>query len=105
MRQQKFHTHDQVVEQVIGKKGTPRRDEYERNIELFLVGHAIKDIRQSQHLTQEDLGKAIGVQKSQISKIEKGENLTLNTIRKVFDALNVDARISISRKGFDIAMG
>ena len=30
-------------------------------------------------MTQEDLGKLIGVQKAQISKIENGNNLTLST--------------------------
>ena len=37
---------------------------------LDLLGEAIRQIRKQQNLTQEELGKIVGVQKSQISKLE-----------------------------------
>ena len=104
MARKDFISHDEMMDRNFGKKGTPTRDEYDLNLELFLVGDAIKTIRQSKNLTQEDLGKIIGVQKAQISKIENGKNLTMETIMKVFKALDVDAKIHIGSRGVDIAM-
>lgn len=50
-------------------------------------GEAIKATRIKQHLTQDQLGALVGVQKAQISKIESGKSITYATIVKVFKAL------------------
>lgn len=72
----------------IGKKGTKERDEYELRMEL--LGHMIRATRKEQNMTQEELGKLIGVNKSQISKIENHANsATIETILKVFKALSL----------------
>ena len=48
----------------------------------------IKQIRKEKGITQEELGKIVGVQKAQISKLESNvQNVTLATILKVFKAL------------------
>ena len=65
----------------------------------FLVGEAIKQARQSKNLTQEELGKLIGVQKAQISRIENGKNLTLSTLAKVFKAMGISAKLEIGNLG------
>jgi transcriptional regulator with XRE-family HTH domain len=47
-------------------------------------------------LTQEELGKLIGVQKAQISKLESGSgNVTIETIVKVISALNAEINFNI----------
>ena len=47
-------------------------------------------MRQAQNLTQEQLGKRIGVQKAQISRLEKGKCIiTLPTMSRIFQALGV----------------
>jgi HTH-type transcriptional regulator / antitoxin HipB len=39
-------------------------------------------------LTQDELGRIVGVGKSQISKLEKNAgNVSIQTIKKIFDAL------------------
>ena len=48
---------------------------------MDVLGKMIKSARQERHLTQEELGKLIGVQKAQISKLESSANsATIDTI-------------------------
>jgi len=89
----KTYTFDEVKDKYLGKRGTSRREKHENELRLDLIGYAIKQARKERNLTQEQLGKLVGVQKAQISKIEN--NLTdarFETILKVFKALN--AKIS-----------
>ena len=46
-----------------------------------LFGQRLRDIRKEYRETQEDLGKLLGVRKSQISEVEKGNAST--TVEKV----------------------
>jgi len=66
----KTYTLDEVTDKLIGEIGTPDRDKFEYELQLGLIGQAIKQTRQERNLTQEELGELIGVQKSQISRIE-----------------------------------
>jgi DNA-binding XRE family transcriptional regulator len=104
MEHREWIPHEELLDEVFGKPGTATREAHERSIELWLVGRKIREIREAKKLTQEDLGKLIGVQKAQISKIENGKNLTLETITRVFKALAMEARIHINQKGLDIAL-
>ena len=83
-----------IVNEVWGEVGTPERDQMEAQLKeelhAYYIGEAIKKARQAQHLTQEQLGERIGVQRTQISRLEKGKSvITLPTISKVFRALGV----------------
>ena len=66
-----MYTFDEIKDEFIGKKGTPKRDRYEYELKLELLGGMIKTARKERNLTQEQLGKIVGVQKAQISKLEK----------------------------------
>jgi len=69
---------NQAKDKYIGKKGTPQRDQYEFDLQIDLIGEMIKNVRKERNLTQEELGELVGVQKSQISKLEKGsKNVTI----------------------------
>lgn len=95
----KFYTHEEMLDRVIGVQGTPERDEYDTEVHSFLIGEAIKRARQSKNLTQEELGKLVGVQRAQISRIESGKNLTFSTISKIFRAMNIRAKLEIGSLG------
>jgi DNA-binding XRE family transcriptional regulator len=99
MEKMNFYTQEEAEDILIGKIGTPLRDEYEAEVELFLIGNVIKRVRQEKHLTQEDLGKLVGVQKAQISRIENGKNLTFATVIKLLKAMGVSAKLEIGRLG------
>ncbi|MFA5245933.1 MAG: helix-turn-helix transcriptional regulator [Pedobacter sp.] len=90
MGENKFKTVslDSMLDKHIGKHGTERREAFENELRIDLLGQAIKQARQARNLTQEELGKLVGVQKAQISKIENSvKNARFETILKVFDAL------------------
>lgn len=59
----KTYTLDKVQDELIGKKGSPERDLFEYELQLDLIGKAIKQTRKERNLTQEELGKMVGVQK------------------------------------------
>ena len=99
MKEMKFYTQEEIEDELIGKRGTPERDRYEEQLDLFLIGDAIKQARQAKNLTQEDLGKLVGVQKAQISRIKNGKNLTFSTIARVFKAMGISAKLEIGSMG------
>ncbi len=87
---------DILTNKYIGEKGTPKRDNFENELRLDLLGEAIKQARKDRNLTQEQLGKLIGVQKAQISKIENSlTDARFETILKVFKALNAKINFNI----------
>lgn len=86
---------DSMIDKYIGEMGTPKRDAFEQELRIELLGNAIKQARKERNLTQEQLGELVGVQKAQISKIENSaKNARIETILKVFEALG--AKISFS---------
>lgn len=83
----------------IGLEGTPEREAYELELRLDLVGRMIKDLRLERNLTQEQLGRLVGVQKAQISKIEnQTHSATVDTLVKVFRALHAEVIVSVRLK-------
>lgn len=84
---------DEVLDEALGPVGTPDRDEHERSVaasvHAYRIGEAVKKARLAQNLTQEELGKRIGVQRAQISRIEKGYSISIPTMSRVFQALGV----------------
>ncbi|TAH03557.1 MAG: XRE family transcriptional regulator [Sphingobacteriales bacterium] len=92
---------DTMIDKHIGKIGTGKRDKFENELRIDLLGNTIKQVRQERNLTQEQLGELVGVQKAQISKIENSvKNARFETILKVFDALGakVNFNVELSNK-------
>lgn len=89
----KLYSFDEIQDEIIGVKGTPERDRYEQELQeelhAYRIGEAIKKIRLSQNMTQEQLGEKIGVQRAQISRLEKGKSISLSSMSRVFKALGV----------------
>lgn len=83
-----------IVDEVWGKKGSPKRDAMERQLKeevnSYHLGEAIRKARLAQNLTQDELGKRIGVQRSQICRLESGRStITLPVMGRVFQALGI----------------
>ena len=92
----KTMTFDELKDKYIGEKGTPERDAYELELKVEVLGEMIKKVRREKHMTQEELGKLVGVNKSQISKLERNtKNVTIATILKIFRALKKNIKFSI----------
>ena len=83
-----------VVDEVWGKKGTHKRDAIEgqlkEDVNAFYLGEAIRKARLAQNLTQYELGKRVGIQRSQICRLESGRtNITIPVMSRVFQALGI----------------
>ena len=99
----KTYTLDEAQDKLLGPVGTPDRDRFEYELQMDLLGSAIRQACKDQHLTQEDLGKLVGVQKAQISKLESGAgNSKIDTIMRVFSALKATVKLQVELPGASI---
>ena len=98
MKKQTLKTYslEEITDKHIGKHGTQKRDAFENELRLDLLGEAIKQARLERNLTQEELGMLVGVQKAQISKLENSlTDARFETIIKVFKALNAKINFNV----------
>ena len=92
----KTYSLEDLTDKYIGKKGTSKREKFENELRLDLLGQAIKEARQARKLTQEQLGELVGVKKAQISKIENSAtDARFATVLKVFKALDAKVHFNI----------
>ena len=95
-----------MIDRHIGKIGTTPREAFEQELKLDLLGNAIKQARLHHNLTQEQLGKLVGVQKAQISKLENNfTNARFDTVIKVFNALHakVNFKVELPKRKLKVA--
>jgi DNA-binding XRE family transcriptional regulator len=105
-KKMKMMTLEQMKDKDLGRIGTPGRDKYEFDLRMDLLGEMIKAVRKERKLTQEQLGELIGVQKSQISKLERSaKNVTIESLLKVFSALqaNITFSVKMDEREFKVA--
>lgn len=95
----KYYRIETAEDLLLGKKGSQYRDEYDSDLEQLYIGEAIKKVRLSRNMTQEELGAIVGVRRAQICRIEKGHNITLSNLSRLFRAMNVNVRIEIPECG------
>jgi HTH-type transcriptional regulator / antitoxin HipB len=92
----RIYTLEEAKDKHLGEIGNERRDKFEYELRLDLLGEMIKQTRQQRNLTQSQLGELIGVQKSQISRIESNaKNVTIETILRVFRALKAKVNFNV----------
>lgn len=94
----KLYSIDEILDEDLGKIGTPERDKFETELQAevhaYHIGEAIRKARKEKKLTQAELGELMGVQRAQISKIESGKNLNFSTIAKAFMAMQIPANLA-----------
>ena len=94
--QTKTYSLSEMKDKHIGPIGSSERDEYEYELRMEVLGKMIKTTRRERNLTQEELGKLVGVQKAQISKLESSTNsATIDTILKVFSAMKAEINFNV----------
>ena len=101
MEKIKLYTMNELLDRDLGPIGTPERDEFEQELadelHAYRVGEAIKKAREAQKLTQAELGERMGVQRSQVCRIESGKSITLASMMRAFRALGV--QVALDMKG------
>ena len=92
----KTYSLEELTDQYIGKRGTPKRELFEQELRIELIGEAIREAKKAKHLTQEQLGELVGVQQSQIAKIENSTtDARFSTILRVFNALKEKVKFTV----------
>jgi len=77
-------TLDQILEKKYGKKGAPKREEWEQQFEAFHLGVLLEEARTKLGMTQEELAEKCGTNKSYISRIENNaSDIRLSTLMKI----------------------
>ena len=97
----KLYTLNELMDRDIGPIGTLKRDEFERKLadelHAYHIGEAIKKARMAQSLTQEELGQRMGVQRSQVCRIESGKSITVASMMRAFKAMGI--QVALEMKG------
>jgi DNA-binding XRE family transcriptional regulator len=79
-------TLDEFIEENYGKRGTAKREKFEKGYEEFRLGMLIQQARIERGLTQEQLAEKCGTNKGYISKIENDiKEVRLSTLRKIVE--------------------
>jgi len=86
----------QVNQEFSGYGKPPEIDVFESGLDKKSMGALLKTLRKHKKMTQEQLGKLIGVRKCEISKLEQGDrNLTIGRLIQLLDALLVTTKLKI----------
>jgi len=91
-------TFEEHLEKRHGKIGSKTRTDFDIKAKAFAIGEIIKDERKQSNMTQEELAKKTGTQKSFISRIENGHSdIQLSTLYKLIEqGLGKKINLSIS---------
>ncbi|MBK8052803.1 MAG: helix-turn-helix transcriptional regulator [Saprospiraceae bacterium] len=96
-------TLSELEDKTLDIMGSPKRDRYEQELRVEILAEKIKQLRIERNLTQEQLGKLVGVQRAQISKMENNTgNVTISTLMKIFGALKAKVKFEIEKEQFEL---
>jgi len=91
-------TLDRFIDEGYGKKGTTKRDKFEKGYEALTLGFLIQQARLEKGMTQEQLAKKIGTNKGYISKIENNiKEVRISTLQKIVE-LGLGGHLELSIK-------
>ena len=91
----KSTTLNELLDAEFGKKGTPEREEFDRETEAFCLAQTLREERIRAGLTQEQLAEKIGTKKTYISRLENGKaDVQLTTLFRIFEGLG--RRVSVT---------
>jgi len=68
-----YPTMNETLDKEYGLPGTASREKFTGQAQAYFTGQLIEDARKNAHLTQEELAKRVGSNKSYISRIENGK--------------------------------
>lgn len=82
--------------QTVYEEGIDCRDEYD-DVELVVLGYKVKEARLKRGLSQMELSSLIGIDQSDLSKIEKGlANPSLKTLKRIADGMQYQLSIDFN---------
>ena len=89
-----IQSYDEVLDAKYGAVGTEEREVFRKEAYAFYMGQVIREARKEEKITQKELGKRIGANKSYISRIENGLiDPTISTLYSIISALGLRIEI------------
>ena len=86
----------QFIDEQYGKRGTSRREKFEKEYESFKIGVIIQQARIEKGLTQEELAARCGTNKGYISKIENDvKEVRLSTLQRIVE-IGLGGKLNLS---------
>lgn len=87
---------DTLIDERFGKEGTPSRAEAEEKAYAFYTGQIIEDTRKKVKISQAELARRIGSDRSYISRIESGQTEPkVSTFYRIMNALGCRIEYSL----------
>jgi len=97
-RNNNIKTLDLLIEEQYGKKGTRKRDKFDKGYESFKLGAMIHEARLEKGLTQEQLAVKCGTNKAYISKVENDiKDVRISTLKKIIE-IGLGGQLNLSVK-------
>lgn len=91
----KIRDYSAVLSAQYGEPGTPERTKFDEEAYAFYTSQIILDARKKAQLTQEELAKRIGTDKSYISRIKKGITIpSVATFYRIMNALGLTIELT-----------
>ena len=82
----KLQTLDELKDRFYGPKGSEKRDQLDRELDVLRIGILIRNARKESNLTQAELAERIGKKRAFISRVENdGANLTIATLLDIVE--------------------
>ena len=92
----KIVDYDAVLDAKFGAKGTITRTEAEENAYAFYTGQIIEDARKKAKISQAELARRIGSDRSYISRVESGQTEPkISTFYRIMNALGCKIEFSM----------
>ena len=75
-----------LIDEQYGKKGSRKRDRFDKGYHSFKLGGMIHEARLEKGLTQEQLADKCGTNKAYISKVENDiKDIRISTLQKIIE--------------------
>ncbi|GHU78992.1 hypothetical protein FACS1894145_2180 [Bacteroidia bacterium] len=90
----KLHSYDEILDKKYGKRGTTTRTTFEEKAIARYYADILKERRKELHITQHELAKKTGKERSYIARIEKGEtDMQLSSFLGISNALGLQVQL------------
>jgi len=91
----RIKNYSKVLDKKYGAEGTQERIAFEEEAYAYYTGQLLEEARKNAHLTQSELARRIGADKSYISRIEKGKTEPkVSTFYRIVHALGLSVELN-----------
>lgn len=70
-----------------------RQEDVDNQAQAILIGMALQELRQTRHLTQQELAAILNVNQAALSKMENQSDMRVSTLRKLLFAMGGKMKI------------